>query len=540
MPKFSKLLFISAISLCQTIPCFSQSRLPDLPASNDRISSQGQVVIKEFVFEGNTIFTDAQLSDIAVPYTNTSIAIEKIHELRNKITKLYIEAGYINSGVVVKDQTVADGILTMTVIEGTILKINVNGNPWLRDHYILSRIQKGITSPVNIFELQKPLQLMQQDPLIKTIHAQLIAGVKAGEGILDIEVVEEKPYQLGIIANNYRSPGTGSYFGEVYGSYSNLSGWGETIGGSYGLTEGADDFTVHFSLPLTRRNTVFSASYQESDSTIVTDVFRDLDIDSESEIFNLTLHQPLYHTLHRELSLFVSLDRKKSETFILSRPNSFSEGVENGVSKISVLNFGQEFVDRSADRVIALRSNLGFGVDWLGARYGGDPPDGGFVTWAGQFQILQKLPFWNSQLLVRANGRLADDRVPPLEKYGVGGRYTVRGYRQNELTNDNGFIGGVEFRVPLGKVKVPGISKSADDGEIKLIPFFDYGSSWAKNNDEINSKRIYSVGLGLRWDPGETISAEFFWGHQLNNVSSDDDYDLQDDGIHLQISAALF
>ena len=514
--------------------------MPDLPTSESQsISTRGELYIKKYVFEGNTIFSDARLAEITAEYVNKSIAIEKIHELRDRITQLYIEEGYLNSGVIIKDQTVVDGNLLITVIEGTVEKIILKENRRLRDHYILSRLRQGITEPVNVFEIQKPLQLLQQDPLIQTIHAKLSPGIEPGKGVLDIEVVEATPYQLGLVFNNYRSPSTGSYHGEVYGSIRNVTGWGESIGGRYGLTEGADDFDVTFALPLTRWNTEISGSYQESDSTIITDVFEDLDIESKSEIFNITLRQPLYRTLQRELSLFVSLDRKKSKTSLLGQSFSFSPGVLRGVSKITILNFGQEFVVRSQKRVLALRSNFGFGIDWLDATVN-EPADPSFTTYLAQAQYLSQIPLWKGQILVRSALRVTSDQLPPLEKFGVGGRNTVRGYRENELTGDNGLVTGIELRFPITSVKIPKISKTIDDGDIQFIPFFDYGRVWGASTDINDDMDIFSVGVGLHWKPNENITAELFWGQMLNHVARNDDHDLQDEGFHLRISAALF
>ena len=539
MPKPIKTLYLLTFFGIFLHPLFANSRLPDLPRSRDRISTQDKLFIKTFVFEGNTIFSDDRLAEIAAEYKGSMIAIEKIHELRDKITKLYIEKGYINSGVIVKDQTITDDALVMTVIEGRVGKINLKGNRRLRDHYILSRMERGITAPINIFRLQKPLQLLQQDPMIQRTHSKLAAGPEPGEGILEIEVIEASPYQLGFIFDNYRSPSTGSYRGKIYGSYSNLSGWGETIGGSFGLTEGADDFDVNFSLPLTRWDTQLSGSYQESDSTIITDVFHDLDIDSKSKIFNLTLRQPVYRSQNRELTLFASLDRKRSKTFLLGEAFSFSSGVVEGVSKITILNFGQEFVKRSQRSVLALRSNFGFGVDWLDATVI-DPSDPTFIHWLGQFQFLSHIPIFNGQVLVRAALRATSDQLAPLEKFGIGGRDTVRGYRQNEITGDNGTTSGVEFRFPIGKIKIPKISQSADDGDLHFIPFFDYGRVWGADTEESDDFELYSIGVGFRWRPQERIMAEIFWGHKLKSVNRDGDHDLQDEGIHFQISAALF
>ena len=119
---------------------FAESRLPDLPKnSSNRISAQDKILIKRFEFEGNTVFDTNRLENYTRRYENLPITIDKIYDLRDALTKLYIEAGYINSGVVVNDQAISNGVLVLTVIEGIVAEMKIKGNRWLNDRSDRSR-----------------------------------------------------------------------------------------------------------------------------------------------------------------------------------------------------------------------------------------------------------------------------------------------------------------------------------------------------------------------------------------------------------------
>lgn len=102
--------------------------------------------------------------------------------------------------------------------------------------------------------------------------------------------------------------------------------------------------------------------------------------------------------------------------------------------------------------MLAARSTLSFGLDALGATtHGGDAPDGRFFAWLAQLQWGHRLPerYRGSELIARLDAQLTGDRLLSLEKFGMGGLRTVRGYQENQLVRDNGIAGSVELRVPV-------------------------------------------------------------------------------------------
>ncbi|MDQ3960620.1 MAG: hypothetical protein M3255_10235 [Pseudomonadota bacterium] len=99
------------------------------------------------------------------------------------------------------------------------------------------------------------MQLLQQDRLIDRINAELRPGLRPGESLLRVQVVERRPYEIGASFNNRRSPSVGGLRGEVYGALYNLTGFGDSLGARYGVTDGLDDvgaFIPFPSLPATR------------------------------------------------------------------------------------------------------------------------------------------------------------------------------------------------------------------------------------------------------------------------------------------------
>jgi hemolysin activation/secretion protein len=291
---------------------------------------------------------------------------------------------------------------------------------------------------------------------------------------------------------------------------------------------------------VTSNDTTITITYDANDSSVITNEFERLDIENQTERYRLQLRHPFYKTTTKELALSLALEREKSETSLLGEPFSFSSGVDNGVSRVTMVKLGQEWIDRSTARVYALRSTVNVGIDWLDATVNRDAPDGEFISFTLQGQSIHRLKFISGEIHTHAYLQLSNDDLLPLEKLAFGGRDTVRGYRENELTRDNGVIAGVEYQVPIGRINIPRLSQTVTDGQIKLAVFGDYGYGWNQGDNQPEPPDLASLGWGVLWFPRFGWEMEFYWGYALRRITGDDEHDLQDDGIHFAVKAKLF
>ena len=115
-------------------------------------------------------------------------------------------------------------------------------------------------------------------------------------------------------------------------------------------------------------------------------------IRSETETLSFDLRQPLILTPDRQFALGLAFDLRRSQTFILDdEPFSFTEGPEDGESKLSVIRFYQDWLQRNTNSVLAARSQFSVGIDAMEATVNNTGTDGRFFSWVGQFQWVQRL-----------------------------------------------------------------------------------------------------------------------------------------------------
>jgi len=133
------------------------------------------------------------------------------------------------------------------------------------------------------------------------------------------------------------------------------------------------------------------------------------------------------------------------------------------------------------------------------------------------------------QILSRVDVQLADRDIFPLEEYAMGGRFTVRGYRENTFVRDNAFFASLEVRVPV-------ISTALGQPILQVAPFVDVGRSWnVDRSPRTNSETLASAGVGLLLFvpqlPGTTL--QVYWGGRLKSVDNPHNNTLQDYGFHV-------
>jgi hemolysin activation/secretion protein len=511
---------------------------------------------------GSTVLQD-EIEALVREYEQREVTLEDLLELRSRITQLYIDNGYITSGAFLPTgQNVGDRVVRIQVVEGELEAIEVCllssraarelsaaqgnnpsvqnpedapqveaptsprcGSAHLRESYVRSRLNLAATTPVRQSNLEEALQLLQLDPLIAQVNAELTAGQVPGQNLLRVQVQEAPAFRAGIGADNYQSPSIGSAQATLTLGHDNVLGFGDRIFAQYGRTDGLNSYGAGYAFPINAMDGTVQFRYSRDESKIVQDPFQDIGIRSESETFSLSFRQPIVRRPTTEFALGLGLDIRRSQSFILDDiPFSFSEGPDNGRSNVTVIRFSQDWVDRSTTRVLAARSQFSVGIDAFDATTNDLGIDGRFFTWLGQFQYVEQVAPNGTLLIARLDTQLSPDGLLPLEQFAIGGAGTVRGYRQNRIVTDNSILGGLEFRVPI---------LANDPQRLQLTPFVDAGYGW-NNVLPDPEQAIVSLGLGVRWQVIPNLFVRVDYGIPLVSVPNRGN-SLQENGLSLSI-----
>lgn len=513
---------------------------PTTPGEQLPSNVPGTFTVERFEFEGNTAFSDEQLAEVTKQFIGRALTFAELLQARSAVTDLYVRNGYITSGAFIPPQTLSGGVIKIQVVEGRVEEIQVTGTGRLNRNYVRSRIALGTKTPLNVNRLLEALQLLQLNPLIANLSAELSAGSRPGLSVLAIRVTPADTFDAQITLDNGRSPSVGSFRRGIQLTEANLLGQGDSITASFTNTDGSNEVDFSYSFPVNARNGTLRFSYGFTKSHIIEPPFDAVDIEASSVDYDLTFRQPIIQSPTQELALGLSAVRRESETSLLNTPFPLSPGADDdGRTRITALRFFQEWTARGSRQVFAARSQFSVGLGLFDATTNNDAPDSRFLAWRGQAQYLQLLgsatrePNSSPLLLLRADMQLADRSLLALEQFGLGGFESVRGYRQDALLTDNGVLASAEVRFPIYRL-------SSAQGVLQVIPFVDVGRAWnSSGKQNPDPSTLASVGLGVQWQQSDRLRARFDYGIPLIEVESGD-RTLQERGFYFFLQYNFF
>jgi hemolysin activation/secretion protein len=541
-----------------TTPTPTLPKLPNLeellpsptPTTQETIPANltGTIQVTKFEVIGSTVFTQQQLNAALQEFINQPLTFAQLLEAADKITELYTKGCqpeqkntdlpcYVNSGAYIpSEQTfkAEGGVVKIQVVEGSLESIEVRGTRRLHPNYVRSRLALATNKPLNLKKLLQALQLLQLNPLIKNISAELGNGVNPGASVLSVQVAEAKTFTAQISLDNNRTPGIGSFQRQIQLNQANLLGFGDGLSVGYANTDGSNSIDVSYTLPVNPRNGTLQFNYGYAASNVIEKPFDVLDIEGSSRQYSISFRQPLIQTPSTELAVGISANHRDSDVGFLAAelgeriPFPAAGADANGRTKVTVLRLFQDWTQRSSQQVLAARSQLSLGINALDATINQDAPDGEFFTWRGQAQWVRLLAP-ETLFLIRADMQLADRPLLSSEQIGLGGQSTVRGYRQDQILADNGFLATAELRYPV--LRIPEIQ-----GLLQITPFIDFGTAWnisQPGRSAVNPDTIASTGIGLLWQQNN-LTARFDWGIPLG-IDITNKNTWQENGLYFSI-----
>ncbi|MDZ7956944.1 MAG: ShlB/FhaC/HecB family hemolysin secretion/activation protein [Aulosira sp. DedQUE10] len=508
----------------------------------------GTIQVTSFEVIGSTVFNRKELNAVTQEFLNKPITFAQLLEVADKVTELYTKGCqtenknsdlpcYVNSGAYIPaDQTfkAAGGVVKIQVVEGSLESIEVQGTKRLNPNYVRSRLALATNKPLNLKKLLQALQLLQLDPLIKNVSAELGNGVNSGASVLSVKIAEAQTFSAQISLDNNRTPGIGSFQRQIQLNQANLLGLGDGLSIGYANTDGSNSIDVTYRLPINPRNGTLQFNYSYASSNVIEEPFNILDIEGSSQEYGVSFRQPLLQTPTTEFAVGISATHRDSDVGFLEAqlgerlPFPAAGADTNGKTKVTILRLFQDWTQRSSQQVLAARSQFSFGIDALDATINQNAPDGQFFAWRGQAQWVRLLAP-ETLFLVRGDIQLADRLLLASEQIGLGGVASVRGYRQDQILADNGFLATAELRYPV--LRIPEVK-----GLLQITPFLDFGTAWnisQPGRTALNPDTIASAGIGLLWQQ-TNLTARFDWGIPLGiDISNKNTW--QENGLYFSI-----
>ncbi|BAU10736.1 polypeptide-transport-associated domain-containing protein [Leptolyngbya sp. NIES-3755] len=486
---------------------------PELPTT--------PIAVSKIQITGSTVFKPADFAALTQPFEGKTATLADLRNIADSITKLYLSKGYINSRAILGDQQIINGVVEIQVIEGSVELIEVAGTTRLSPDYIRRRVRLGATTPLRQDTLEEQLRLLRTDPILSDVEATLRPGNALGKSILVVNVREANSIYGGFTADNYSSPLIGSERIGGYLGFRNPAGFGDELTFAYNRSTsgGANLYDINYRLPVNPLNGTIQFRIAPTSNRITDErISRGAEIRGSSDLYEISYRQPIVRSLRQEFALSLGFALQNGETFVVG------DDAFNTNNRARVLKLGQDYLSRDAQGTWALRSQFNFGLDIFNPTVNsGSQADGLFFSWIGQVQRIQRISDSNF-LIAQFDVQLTPDSLIPSQQFVIGGGQSVRGFRQNARSGDNGFRFSLEDRIAI-------VRNADGNPSLQLAPFVDVGKVWNVRG-RIDESLLAGGGLGLIWQPLDRLTIRLDYAIPFRSV--------QERGSNLQDSAFYF
>ena len=486
-------------------PWQEPSTLPAAPVPPS--SAQGvRFVLQAVRFEGNSVLPEADLQAFAAKLIGQAVGFVELEDLAARITEHYHSLGYFLASVILQRQDVTNGIVTLTVVEGKLSKIQVEVDPQApiskeRVQAMLAAVPLG--QAANQAQLEHAILLLSDLPGI-TVTAQVEAGLEAGTSDLLIEVKAKRRWELQVTADNHGSPSTGEARLNAIVRINSPLGIGDNLDlrALRSENDGLELARLGYELPLGVYGTRLSFGYTTMHYDLI-GKFRPLRAHGSADVWEVGLSHPFIRSRQTNLLGHLSFEHKKLRDNIKVADWQSRKTVNNLVAGMNYEardSFsGGGYTNAS---LYATVGNLRIRPPQLRAEdadaVAGQHTHGDFTRFNYRLTRLQRL-YGNLFAYAGLEGQQANKNLGSSEKMLLGGPNAVRGYSANEAPVDEGHLINAELRYALPH-------------DLTALTFYDWGKG-KQAQDPLaamsgNTITLRSYGLGLNYSNRSGFSAK--------------------------------
>jgi len=482
---------------------------------------------------GNTVIPPEQVNAILAPLQGKPIPPAQLQSVADQLTKLYVDAGYITSRVVVGHVT--DNIATLRAVEGKLERVDIKGVERTNPDYIRTRVLLNQPPVLNINEISDRVQLLSTDPSFDKVSINLKQGSAENLSILELTIKEANLVGGFATIDNSSTPAVGSERFNVGLSVRNPSGNGDQFELSYArsFTGGLSQFDVNYLIPINPSNGTLSFRFSPTAYRITQSPFDVFNIRGDSRTYEFIYRQPLVRSFREEFALSIGFTRQEGQTFIFNDLGTpFGIGPEaDGTTRTSVIKFGQDYTARAFDGAWFLKSQFNLGTGLLGGTYAVPTPTASFFSWNGQIQRAQFLSP-DTVLAFSLDAQLSANPLLPSQQVVIGGVNSVRGFRQSVRSADNGVRFSVESRFTVAR------DENTRRRIVDIAPFLDLGAVWnngSNPNTLPNQNFIFGGGVSALIEPIQKLIIKLDLGIPFVNLA-DRGTNLQETSFYFSVS----
>ena len=428
--------------------------------------------LQQVLWNPSEILTKEQIQAVTEAYIGKQVTLKDLREMTEKVTNLYRDKGYMTCGAVLPPQLIHDGVVEIRLIEGKTGTVNLTGNRYTKNEYIMNRIGLKPGEIANTEKLNQDLRWFQGTNDLQ-LRVVMKPGAKEGTTDYDIMAFEPKNQSVTLYTDNDGYESSGRWRAGIFYNMRSVSGIRDSLRAHFIGSRGTKSWGLGYSVPISRKGMRLDLDYSGNRTKVVKGELEPLGVEGKSNSYSLTFRAPFHVTEKSRHEAGLQYVHQKAETD---------------------LGHGQvPWVDDRINRVIPYVSFTHYGKDsvlyhkhsfvWARRRdIDGDSDTGKLYRLSSFWQKRNTNgQFWQARLDAQLG---SGDNLAASDRFFIGGVNSVRGYEEGFIGGSRGISAGLEYHIPVDKEK-----------RFFVYPFFDWGMVSGYAAPEHN--KLMSAGIGI-------------------------------------------
>ncbi|WP_339531062.1 MULTISPECIES: ShlB/FhaC/HecB family hemolysin secretion/activation protein [unclassified Pseudomonas] len=499
--------------------------LQDLPGKGDQSQAPATPAdtrcfpIKDIELKGADSLSVGDRTLLLKPYIGQCLGVPQLNELLKVITDYYIAKGHVTSRAYLPQQDLSSGHLQVLVVEGTLEDLKGAQGSNLTDRELAMAFPGNIGGALNLREIEQLVDQLSRLPS-KQAQMELTPGSQIGGSEVRVKNVPQKPWRASLSRNNDGQKSTGEQQWGAGLEWDSPLGLADQLilrGGHDAISDHqktSNSSMFYYNVPWGWWN--FSYTYSESEYRTFL-MLDDLKVkqNGDSQNHQLRAERVIHRDEVSKTSVNVGLTHLRTNNYLLdsrlatssNRLSEFQVGITHG------RRIGNAFVNLD----VGMQNGIG-AFDAQSDQQGRDANGNLTATpryrkYTATMSYLQPFTLWGESLSFSslATGQRSEDVLYPAQRMSLGGSYSVRGFKDQQLNGDSGGYWRNEVRwarpVTLDWMRPAfaeyGASVGYDQGVI---------SNDRYNDDEHGRVSSNSLELFAR---GKNVSASVTFAHSL-------------------------
>jgi hemolysin activation/secretion protein len=461
--------------------------------------------IHTITLSGASLIAEKARERLVASWRDRCLDMAKITELTTHISDWYISRGYITSRAFLTEQDLSHGQLNIVVLEGKLEEIRLEGKTPLMLKMAFPGREGRILNLRDIEQGMEQINRLRAEP----VQIEILPGSRPEYSVVNLSAKPEFPLSATISLDNsgQESTGENQLNGALYAN--NLLGladqWFISGGRSSDFASSYDAQNVQAGVSLPFGYGLLDYSYAWSNyRTTIDNMGFNWVSTGDTKTHRVNASWVVFRNGDIKTGIAAGIVQRSSRNWLNDAP------LQSSTRNLSSLVLGITHTQKMAGGVATFNPTWSHGMPWFNAETDddktGDEPRAEFRKWSLNASFQRPLAN-NLWWLTSAYGQWSPDRLYGSERLTLGGESSVRGFKEQYLSGDNGGYWRNELGYSL--LTLPLI------GQVNATVAVDGGWLEKDREDRFASGTLWGASVGLS-SAGRRYSSQISVGTPLH------------------------